>query len=280
MSLARYTATRVLTALVALSLTPALVHGGPLDACARLYGDAVHPDGSVDYARVAAHADRAACTRALAEAPAPPADAPRAQALAFWADAYNLLTMLAIADEPQRWGAQQDGKSLFRDRRFTVAGQHLTLDQLERDRLAGRAADPRVEFLLSCGSRSCALLPRRLLSASAGAPTGLTGAPGPTEIDQAMREGMRRWFARSDNLRVRRDLGVVELGQLLQRDWHGQDFERAGTSLVELVARALEDRAGPGDVEAARALRAGGLRLKIRPYDWRVNRARRAYLLP
>jgi hypothetical protein len=264
----------MLAAVVALA--PALARGGPLDACARLYADSVHGDGSVDYARVAAHADRDACSRALADGPAPPAGAPRMLTLTFWADAYNLLTMLAIAEEPQRWGAQQDGKSLFHDRRFTVAGQRMTLDELERDRLAGRAADPRVEFLLSCGSRSCALLPQRLLSAgpAAGAPTN------PTGIDQAMREGMRRWFARSDNLRVRRDLGVVELGQLLQRDWHGQDFERAGTPVVELVARALEDRAGPGDAEAARALRAGQLRLKIRPYDWRVNRARRAYLLP
>ena len=94
-----------------------------------------------------------------------------------------------------------------------------------------------------------------------------------------MQDGMRRWFARADNLRVRRDASVVEIGQLLQLDWHGGDFERAGTPVIELVARALETRLPP-DPDAARDLRAGRLHLSIRPYDWRVNRLRRVYLLP
>src|SRR6185295_5077502 len=112
--------------------------------------------------------------------------------------------------------------------------QRMTLDQLERDQLGGHTRDPRVEFLLSCGSRSCGLLPHRLLSASAQLSNDAVTA--------AMQEGMRRWFARPDNLRVRREAGVVELGQLLQLDWHGGDFERAGTPLVELVAHTLKER--------------------------------------
>jgi len=247
----------------ALSLLSSLAHATePLEPCQKLYSEVVF-DGAVDYARALAHPDRAACAAALASAKVPAA---RAAALAFWADAYNLLTLLAIAEQPTRWSAQQDGKILFRDRVFTVAEQRLTLDQIERDKIGAQSRDPRVEFLLSCGSRACALLPSKLLS----------GETGDAAIDGAMAEGMRRWFERSDNLRVRREAGVVEIGQLLQLDWHGGDFVRAGTPLVELVASALEVR----DPDAARDLRAGRLRLTVRPYDWRVNRMKKVFVLP
>lgn len=256
-----------MTRLILLSLVvSATAQAAPLDACQKLYADVV-TDGQVDYERVASHPNRPACTRALAQATPPPTGTPAA--VAFWADAYNLLSLLAIAEDPARWSPQQDGKVLFRDRRFLVAGEQLTLDEIERDRLGRSTRDPRVEFLLSCGSRSCALLPQRLLSSREDA-----------SLASSMEDGMRRWFARPENLRVRRDRGVVEIGQLLQQDWHGGDFERAGTPVVELVAQALETRPDPGDRDAARDLRAGKLKLAIRPYDWRVNRLRRVFLLP
>jgi hypothetical protein len=266
--------TRVLLALAGLLLSraPAMANAAALAPCARLYAAVVF-DGAVDYAKVARHPDRAACERAIAEAAPPDAKAPAA-AVAFWSDAYNLLTMLAIADDPARYSPRQDGKQLFRDRVFVVAGQSMTLDQLEHDRLSAHTHDPRVEFLLSCGTRSCSLLPAKLLS-ERGAEGSVQGA-----IDAAMLEGMRRWFARGDNLRVVREDGVVEVGQLLQHDWHGQDFERAGTTLVELVARALDERNGPGERVAAADLRAGRLRLRVRPYDWRINHVRRVFALP
>ena len=257
---------RIVT-IAALALLSSFAHAtAPLAPCQRLYSEVVF-DGTVDYARVAAHPERPACARALAMATPPRA---RSAAIAFWADAYNLLTILAIADEPARWSPQQDGKALFRDRTFDIAGRTLTLDQIERDQIGPQTGDPRVEFLLSCGSRSCALLPSKLLSAELG-----ESAP-EAAIDAAMADGMRRWFARPDNLRVRRQAGVVEIGQLLQLDWHGGDFVRAGTPLASLVANVLEER----DSEAARDLREGRLRLQFRPYDWRVNRLRRVHALP
>ena len=89
-------------------------------------------------------------------------------------------------------------------------------------------------------------------------------------------EGMAGWLARPDNLRVRRERGVVEIGQLLQDDWHGSAFARAGLTVRELVARALDER----DPSAAAALRSGALRLTVRPYDWRTNRLRPSLFLP
>ena len=107
---------------------------------------------------------------------------------------------------------------LFRDRVFDVAGQKLTLDQIERDKIGTLTRDPRVEFLLSCGSRSCALLPPDVMAQISDSPE-VKGSAQP--FDDAMADGMRRWFSRPDNLRVDRTRGVVEIGQLLQLDWHG-----------------------------------------------------------
>ena len=75
---------------------------------------------------------------------------------------------------------------------------------------------------------------------------------------------------------MRRDRGVVEVGQLLQDDWHGSAFARAGLPVRELVAQSLAET----DPTAAADLRAGKLRMSIRPYDWRTNRLRRALFLP
>jgi hypothetical protein len=248
-------------------LLPALAHAGPLAPCDRLYGEVV-VEGAVDYGKVAAHPDRDACLQAIGTATVP---AEKPAALAFWADAYNLLSILAIADDPQRWSPQQDGKILFRDRSFTVGGVKMTLDELEKRHLVGAPGnDPRLEFLLSCGSRSCALLPGKLLSAGGGK----------NGLDAAIEEGMKRWFARPDNLRVNKATASVEIGQLLQADWHGQDFEKAGTPVEELIAKALEQRNVPGDRAAAAELRAGRYKLTIRPYDWRLNRRRSVLLLP
>ncbi len=227
--------------------------------CGALYQRVVF-NGLVDYERLGHDPDRAACRAALEQA-----DLARAsvnERLAFWANAYNMLTLLGLVDEPARWSPQQAGDSLFRDRRFLVAGRRLTLDEIEHQELASLTRDPRVEFLLSCGARSCAPLPPKLLVGDG--------------LEAAMELGARRWFARRDNLRVDRDAGTVEIGQLLAPDWHGGDFERAGIPLVELVARFL----GARDPAAAADLKKGRLRLVFRPYDWRMNRLPRAYPLP
>ena len=255
---------------LALLLCSSSAVAGEQPACREVY-KAVVFDGAVDYDRLAAHPRKAECKKALADARP---EEHGAAALAFWIDAYNLLSLLAIADEPERWSVLQDGAALFRTRTFAIAGRQLTLDQIEKDQIGRLTHDPRVEFLLSCGSRSCGLLAPDVMAKVAGSPEADPDVQ--RNLDAGMVEGMRRWFARDDNLRVRRDTGVVEVGQLLQLDWHGNDFERAGIALVKLVAEALDAR----DPAAARDLRAGTLRLAIRPYDWRTNRIRRTYFLP
>lgn len=260
---------RALVVLLALS-SPAVALADELPACRALY-KAVVFDGAVDYERLAAHPQKAACAQALDDARP---EAHGAAALAFWIDAYNLLSLLAIADEPGRWSVLQDGGALFRTRTFAVAGRKLTLDEVEHDEIGRLTKDPRIEFLLSCGSRSCGLLPPDVMAKVAGSPEADPDLV--KSLDASMVDGMRRWFARADNLRVRRDRGTVELGQLLQLDWHGNDFARAGITLVKLVAEALDAR----DPAAAKDLRAGTLRLAIHPYDWRTNRVRRTFILP
>ncbi|MEO6951043.1 MAG: DUF547 domain-containing protein [Polyangia bacterium] len=256
--------------MVVLLLVTGSAFADELPACRALY-KAVVFDGAVDYEKLAAHPRKAECAKALADARP---EEHGAAALAFWVDAYNLLSLLAIADEPERWSVREDGGALFRTRMFSVAGRTLTLDQVEKDQIGRLTHDPRVEFLLSCGSRSCGLLAPDVMAKVTGSPEADPDIQ--KSLDAGMVDGMRRWFARADNLRVRRDNGTVEVGQLLQLDWHGSDFERAGITLVRLVAEALDQK----DPQAAKDLRTGKLRLAIHPYDWRTNRVRRTFILP
>src|SRR5262245_44852058 len=107
------------TLVAALLIAPSAVRadGASLAACERVYDDCVAND-AVDYARVAAHPERRACAEALAAA-IPPQNPEGA--IAFWVDAYNLLSMLAVAEDGRRWSARQDGRQVFRDHRFLVA---------------------------------------------------------------------------------------------------------------------------------------------------------------
>ena len=85
----------------------------------------------------------------------------------------------------------------------------------------------------------------------------------PTDAPSAMTSGLRRWFDAPGNLRVNHTERVVEVGQLLQLDWHGAEFERAGLGLTRLIATMLKDR----DPIASDALLAGRYRLAFRPYE-------------
>jgi Protein of unknown function, DUF547 len=96
--------------------------------------------------------------------------------LAFWLNIYNGFTQMALQRNPALY--QQRGK-FFRSKQFILAGQRISLDQIEhgiirssavkwglgylRNPFPGRfekkfrlkKTDPRIHFALNCGAKSC-----------------------------------------------------------------------------------------------------------------------------
>ena len=76
---------------------------------------------------------------------------------AFYINAYNILVIKQIADNyPIK--SPMDVKGFFKKTSFVVAGETLTLDEIEFEKLFEPTKDPRIHFALGCGARSCPFL--------------------------------------------------------------------------------------------------------------------------
>lgn len=102
----------------------------------------------------------------------------RAHALAFWTNLYNAGTQLLLAERPALYESRLRFLRFFGADCLTVAGEALSLDDIEHGLLRGRSGvglgylprlfagaferrhwlaepDPRVHFALNCGAASC-----------------------------------------------------------------------------------------------------------------------------
>ena len=121
----------------------------------------VNAQGNVDYAAVRSSGALDAYLSALQTA-AEPAD--RSARMAFWLNAYNALTIDLIADNfPLSSIRELDGGDPWESRRFTVAGQLVTLNHIEHQILRPMG-DPRVHATINCASMSCPPMPPEPLS--------------------------------------------------------------------------------------------------------------------
>jgi len=219
-----------------------------LDALLRAHVDA---EGLVDYAALGR--ESAALDAYLASlASAPFEELGRDEKLALLIDAYNAFTLRLILDHRPVASIKDipSGKR-WDDRRWTLAGETLSLNQIEHERIRPRFREPRVHFALVCAARSC---PPLRAEAYVG-----------QRLEAQLADQTRR--VHSDERWVRFDpaSGTLQLTKLY--DWYGSDFLQAAPS-VEEYAAAREP--------SVRAALATGQRVKIRwlPYDWSLNERR------
>ncbi len=124
----------------------------PTDApWARVLED-FHDSGGLDYAGLkASPEDLESYLSSLAKAR--PADASREERIAFFSNVYNAVTAKFVLDLYPEIGSVKDVDGFFDAKTFPVAGEELTLDEIEgRARAEG---DPRVHFAVVCASTSC-----------------------------------------------------------------------------------------------------------------------------
>ncbi|MEW6268759.1 MAG: DUF547 domain-containing protein [Thermodesulfobacteriota bacterium] len=111
----------------------------------------------VDYRALATDPDYPAALRDLASAQ-PDALRGDAERFAFWANAYNLLTIKTVVDRYPIASIKDAGSFLspiWKRKVGTVAGREMTLDEIEHDILRKQLREPRVHFAIVCASLSC-----------------------------------------------------------------------------------------------------------------------------
>lgn len=232
----------------------------PYDALLGRYVSA-NADGvnRVDYARWHANKDdRAALDAYVGELAARrPSTMKRGDALAYWGNLYNALTLKVILDHypvPSirdiksrgNWFDLKSYSGPWREQRVTVEGKQLSLDNIEHDVMRPTFKDPRVHYVVNCASFGCPNLMNRAWRA----------ATLETDLDAAARAFINH--PRGVTVLPSGELKVSSIYKWFSADFGGDD---AG------VLAHFKTYAGP----ALAARLTGAVKIADDGYDWSLN---------
>lgn len=182
------------------------------------------------------------------------------QRLAFYINAYNMITLRSVVDAyPIESIKDIDG--VWTETAWLVAGQELTLDEIEHDLLRKEFDEPRIHVAINCAAFSCPAL--------ASTPYY------PDHLDSQLTVAARR-FARSDRYnQLNTEGGTVKISAIF--DWFGDDFvshysvenqfkrfDRKKGAALSFLAKYLPE-------PAVRELLEESYEVEYLEYDWSLN---------
>lgn len=164
--------------------------------------------------------------------------------LAFYINAYNAHVIDELLD---RWPVENPLKvpGFFKKIEHRIAGDAMTLDELEHGLIRKRFEEPRIHFVLNCAARSCPRLRPDALTAS--------------RLERDLEASAREFIPAATRLAK----GKVVTSQLF--NWFAEDFIAAQGSVAAYLSRYVD-----GEVRAA--LKSGDVEITFSEYDWRINK--------
>jgi hypothetical protein len=209
----------------------------------RVLGTAVS-NGRVDYAKFRGNADFNAYLASIENARVTSLSTD--EQLAFWVNAYNALVIKNVLNNP---GMKRptDVKGFFDAKKFKVAGQMLTLNDIENKVIRPQFKEPLIHFGLVCAARSCPPL----------LPKAYTGAT----VRRQLADNARAYLASQYN-RYDGTTNTLTLSKIFE--WYKEDF--GGDAGLRKFAKQY----GP------RAMKEGltnspNAKLAYMEYDWTIN---------
>ncbi len=239
------------------------IAGFPHESFEALLRRYVSADGYVDYA--AWHDDpesrRQLNAYLAAVAEISPVNAPdrfptERDSLAYWLYAYNGYVVWSVLD---KWPLEiVRGLGFFYRRRFSFGGRFLSLYQVENDIVRKQYRDPRIHFVLNCGSESCPALRPEL-------PTG-------DELLRFLERSTDEFLSDPKHVEIDHDARRVRLSAIFRM--YKSDF------VDDLRAAGLPSDRGPVAWVEARApesvreelVRARNYVVDYKDFDWALNR--------
>lgn len=206
------------------------------------------------------------------------AESTRQAQLAFYINAYNALTWKAILDhypieEKIRSGflAKLRGPAnsirqipgVWNKTTHRLAGNFMTLDDIENEILRKTFRDPRVHFALVCAAHSCPLLRPEAYRAD--------------KIDQQLDDDVRRFAQDPDRVLVEIDARRIGLSKILK--WYSGDFAEStipgfqNRNLSKGLQGVLGLMAPYLPEPQQRFIFKGNYKIYYFDYDWTLNEA-------
>jgi Protein of unknown function, DUF547 len=164
---------------------------------------------------------------------------------AFWINIYNLIVIKNVLDNyPLK--SVQDIPGFFKETEFLIAGQQLTLDDIENTILREMFKDPGIHFVLSSGA--------------VGSPPLLDHAYMPTNIDVQIKDQTIKMINNVDFVKIDRKEKNIELPKIFE--WYTKDFVTYYTNEIDFLNLFLEKKL------------TKDFKTKIYEFDWALNRVR------
>lgn len=221
----------------------------------------VNEQGFVDYQGLQANAEPLkAFNRALGDVKSETFTAwSEAEQIAFLINAYNAFTLESIIDQKPLKASIRDIPGVWRIRKFQVAGQAKTLDDIEHQTLRKNYQEPRIHAALNCTAISCPPLRTEPYS-------GAT-------LDAQLEDQVRRWLNSPHGVQIDREANQVSISAIF--DWFGKDWIAqyategfTGNEKQRAALNFISNYISPADQDY---LKQGNYRLSYLDYDWRLN---------
>ena len=162
---------------------------------------------------------------------------------AFYINAYNLgVIYQVIKNYPIQ--SVMDKEGFFDKEKIRVAGEELTLNDLEKKKLLATYKDPRFHFVLVCAAKSC--------------PPLFNHAYMPGKLNTMLNERTRAALNDPGFIRVSKERKTVRVSRIFE--WYKNDFTAGGKSVVKYINQY---RHQPIPEEFATS---------YYKYDWTLNR--------
>jgi len=204
-----------------------------------------------DYANIT-DGDRARLKRYIEQlAMTDPRTYPRAEQRAYWINLYNAVTVEVVLQYYPVKSIRDIGRGLlssgpWKKQWVEVAGQPLTLNDIEHRILRPIWRDPRTHYAVNCASLGCPNLAARAYTAA--------------DIDSLLDEAARAYINHPRGVAF--ENGRLTLSSIYK--WFDVDFGESDVAVLEHLAKYAEP-------ELAGRLAGYGGRIRY-DYDWRLNK--------
>lgn len=197
--------------------------------------------GMVDYKSINANQSRIKMLTSL-YAKADLSTASNAEKKAFWINAYNLFLIDRIVKNfPVH--SPLDIAGLFTNIKQKVAGEYVTLENIEKQKLLSVYKDPRLHFVLVCGAMGCPQLADFAYRSKA--------------LDRQIEQRTKKTLNSTAFIRIDTENKKVHISKIFE--WYASDFLSKSTSISDYINQ-YRNNVLPADYS-----------IDYYDYDWNLN---------
>lgn len=161
---------------------------------------------------------------------------------AFYINAYNILVIYQVA-KSYPLNKPSDKEGFFDNIYHNVAGERMTLNELEKVRMIQAYKDPRFHFVLACAAMSCPKLHNQAYM--------------PENVEKLLDERTRVSINDANFIRLKEEAGNVEISKIFE--WYAEDFTSGGQQVLGFINR-YRDQEIPSSYSVS-----------YYTYDWLLN---------